>query len=1212
MIMERILLFQTLDFVLALKWYYYFSEKVDILYLDNTYCAPGCVFPTRDEATSNIIKIIEDHPTHDVLIAMRNLGKEDLLCKIAVHFKEWISVPHKFYSTLEILGVPDVFDNSSMQHRIRVVPFHRVSNRFVSMVNEEQPTIVILPTALYHGIEATPYENNENVFIVPYSDHSSYSEIREFVSYIKPKKIIPVVKSSARGPFGISIADRADMTCFAKFTSNDWISNVTIPVSVKAFMYSKKHTLCVMEKRGMKRKTKSNQTQAKKIKRGIMYDSPISTSRDESRKSGESDGTDKQSIEDLKSSECDKLRRNIARTLFDKTDQQELVAEVVENKKVLRGADKDIIRNEKCDINELQIRKTSSSISEELGTATRIQELNIEEGLDETNLDMSDQDVGDKCENKGQLDICCKDKDKSNKKIVGNKNASLDLMKENGFDQLQGNESSTMTSRYDQTGAKVGLYAADRCHGRSIKPKPTIKVPLDFKNSKQTSLFDSTLGTRTYSKSSNRLAHQSVKETSAMSTEKIGLGDDNPDESMDENIMGQDHKDSKYSFDDSPSLLEITKCKVGGTISNRKSKSNTDCDDHSDRENISKFIENYPEEDETTIIKSSKRKNFTHAKQSTLSQFFTPMVQKGFVNLDDVVDKNKRNIAPKVIMKETGSTKPRRVKTRLSNDKHTASNTKEVVRLSLNDLSGNNETWIETSKETDREILLIDTDSEMGIAGKSIADTDVGERLDSMNHSGHKYGGSYPIVIKNGNVELEKGVDLVDVTEETDNIWNEKNSQNISNESIIAQAGTQIQNSERNLDHYDLTDIAGKGEFNRDSSEAATIVGSKYLECRKLTNIAEIQKCTVNTTNLKRVENVLQQEHIPRSQIDSETKEEEQFLDDPNTSKDWKRKVGNETIAVHKMFGKQTPRHGRKLISNREVNDKLGDIEIISVESESGSLNDNESNTGRNGMLKSCPVESEGSSCYKSCVEEDINERDGDEDIYEICVETEMSVLVNVGTEMVTEDLFDHDNENSKDNVSVLNNIGSPEDLFGDYDSQVIGGGIAEDISSVAKIAAQREIKAVEQTEENSFELNSKVNTAGRSKYGKNSRKTGITYSEKLGIRQQAKSRNTKLNTKSERSEANYQSENNIISSRHVRSRHSKTMVFNSRRSTRQLDRTENTNEEGTIGRQRTNSEKDAQTVHTNVPCTECELDAFKMTFEYFEKLRLEEELTNT
>jgi ribosomal protein L16/L10AE len=58
---------------------------------------------------------------------MRQLGKEDLLVKIALKFQEWISVPLAMYRTAEILGLQDVFCVDDMDCQIRIVPFHTVT-----------------------------------------------------------------------------------------------------------------------------------------------------------------------------------------------------------------------------------------------------------------------------------------------------------------------------------------------------------------------------------------------------------------------------------------------------------------------------------------------------------------------------------------------------------------------------------------------------------------------------------------------------------------------------------------------------------------------------------------------------------------------------------------------------------------------------------------------------------------------------------------------------------------------------------------------------------------------------------------------------------------------------------------------------------------------------------------------------------------------------
>jgi DNA cross-link repair 1B protein len=56
---------------------------VDILYLDNTYCNPIYSFPSRLVAVQLVADIIASHPSHDIIIAVDSLGKEDLLVHVS-------------------------------------------------------------------------------------------------------------------------------------------------------------------------------------------------------------------------------------------------------------------------------------------------------------------------------------------------------------------------------------------------------------------------------------------------------------------------------------------------------------------------------------------------------------------------------------------------------------------------------------------------------------------------------------------------------------------------------------------------------------------------------------------------------------------------------------------------------------------------------------------------------------------------------------------------------------------------------------------------------------------------------------------------------------------------------------------------------------------------------------------------------------------------
>lgn len=257
-----------------------YKGKIDVMYLDNTYCSPMCCFPTRTEATDTIIDIIQTHPEHDIVLGLRSLGKETLLYKIAMTLKEWISVPSKFYESLQLLNAPDVFQNNDSSCRIRVEPFHKISNKFIEKLNAKHKTVAILPTAIYCGIDARPFENNDNVYVVPYSDHSSYTELMQFVSFLKPCKIIPVVSGSARGPFGHNVSDRANMSRFDKYL-NVTATAATQPVPDTVLRFMKGRALVPLEnvtvKQGVKRRKRlmSATVGVKKVKKGVVFeDSP--------------------------------------------------------------------------------------------------------------------------------------------------------------------------------------------------------------------------------------------------------------------------------------------------------------------------------------------------------------------------------------------------------------------------------------------------------------------------------------------------------------------------------------------------------------------------------------------------------------------------------------------------------------------------------------------------------------------------------------------------------------------------------------------------------------------------------------------------------------------------------------------------------------------------------------------------------------------------
>ncbi|KAE8623159.1 hypothetical protein XENTR_v10005521 [Xenopus tropicalis] len=167
------------------------KTKIDVLYLDNTNCDPEQKLPSRLEATNMIKEIIEKHPDHDIMIGVYNIGKESLLVDLAKTFKTWVVVSPQRLELLHILEMENVFTIEEGAGRIHLVDQSEVN--YINMVrwNRVCPTLAILPTSrkvkLWH----------KDVHVVPYSDHSSFEELQEFVSRLKPSSVVPVVKAKA-------------------------------------------------------------------------------------------------------------------------------------------------------------------------------------------------------------------------------------------------------------------------------------------------------------------------------------------------------------------------------------------------------------------------------------------------------------------------------------------------------------------------------------------------------------------------------------------------------------------------------------------------------------------------------------------------------------------------------------------------------------------------------------------------------------------------------------------------------------------------------------------------------------------------------------------------------------------------------------------------------------------------------------------------------
>ncbi|KAJ0983588.1 hypothetical protein J5N97_011843 [Dioscorea zingiberensis] len=182
-------------------------------------------FPGFDSSLIRILEVVDfikQHPNDEIIIAIDNLGKEDLLVHIsrALDIKIWVW-PERLQK-MHMLGLNDIFTSDTSLTRVRAVPRYSFTSETLDGLNVMCPTIGILPSGIIWGSSATqkdvgsvglseseghsseqttdcrkrsadgslkldgnqikpPWKYDEYLYAFPYSDHSCFSEIQEFL-----------------------------------------------------------------------------------------------------------------------------------------------------------------------------------------------------------------------------------------------------------------------------------------------------------------------------------------------------------------------------------------------------------------------------------------------------------------------------------------------------------------------------------------------------------------------------------------------------------------------------------------------------------------------------------------------------------------------------------------------------------------------------------------------------------------------------------------------------------------------------------------------------------------------------------------------------------------------------------------------------------------------------------------------------------------------
>lgn len=189
------------------------NQRVNVLYLDTTYCNPKYRFPLKEEVLNFVVKvtknILKKQPKTLIIVGAYSIGKESVYLAISKALMVKIHADSSRRRILKSFGWPEISGSlctdgndtplhvlpmSSLKFEILEKYMKSYSGRYTSVL-AFRPTGWTFSETTGSQLDLIKPNSKGSVTIygVPYSEHSSFTELREFVQFLGPEKIIPTV-----------------------------------------------------------------------------------------------------------------------------------------------------------------------------------------------------------------------------------------------------------------------------------------------------------------------------------------------------------------------------------------------------------------------------------------------------------------------------------------------------------------------------------------------------------------------------------------------------------------------------------------------------------------------------------------------------------------------------------------------------------------------------------------------------------------------------------------------------------------------------------------------------------------------------------------------------------------------------------------------------------------------------------------------------------
>ncbi|XP_013385762.1 DNA cross-link repair protein SNM1-like [Lingula anatina] len=191
------------------------GRKIHQLYLDTTYCDPSYAFPPQQDVVSFAVSLagkhICEHPNSLIVCGTYTIGKERIFIAIAEAIQSRVCVTREKYRILQCLDdnkLDGMLTTKWTEAKVHVLPMGKLKldtlqEHLRSFKGQFDNILALEPTGWTHSGKTLSLNNIKpkvkkkgiTIYGVPYSEHSSYTELKNFVQALQPDQILPTVNN---------------------------------------------------------------------------------------------------------------------------------------------------------------------------------------------------------------------------------------------------------------------------------------------------------------------------------------------------------------------------------------------------------------------------------------------------------------------------------------------------------------------------------------------------------------------------------------------------------------------------------------------------------------------------------------------------------------------------------------------------------------------------------------------------------------------------------------------------------------------------------------------------------------------------------------------------------------------------------------------------------------------------------------------------------